>query len=167
MLSDRLRSSLRRRCPRGLARALRLLQNEFNLTRLHRSGKKRACAYNGLAGLRLNIGCGTVRKNDYINIDLLEDADLSLDMREEIPLPSDSCKAIYSEHFLEHLDYPGDVTRFLAECYRLLEPGGLMSVGVPDTRWPLEEYAGLGNGEYFERAGKTWHPHGVRRPWNT
>ena len=65
---------------------------------------------------------------------------------------------IYSEHFLEHLDYPGDANRFLAECYRLLEPSGLIGAGVPDTKWPLEEYEGLGNGEYFARVGKTGHP---------
>jgi predicted SAM-dependent methyltransferase len=164
MFSDRLRSSLRRRCPRGLARALHLLENEFKLTRLHRSGRKRAYAYYGVTGLKLNIGCGPIHKDDYINIDLLEDADLSLDMRKEIPLASGSCTAIYSEHFLEHLDYPDDAKRFLAECYRLLEPSGLISIGVPDTRWPLEEYAGLGNGEYFESAEKTWHPSWCKTP---
>ena len=34
-----------------------------------------------------------------------------------------------------------------------------MSVGVPDTEWPLMEYAGVGEDGYFEYAGK-WHP-----PW--
>ena len=52
-------------------------------------------------------------------------------------------------------DYPDHAKRFLAECYRLLEPGGLISVRLPDTRWSLEEYTGLGNGKYFETAGKT------------
>lgn len=112
------------------------------------------------------MGCGLIRNNDYINIDGLEDVDLSLDMREEIPLPSGSCKTIYSEHFFEHLEYRSMPRGFLAECYRLLEPGGLISVGFPDTRWPLEEYAGLGNGEYLRDAG-LGTPDGVRRPWNT
>jgi predicted SAM-dependent methyltransferase len=66
--------------------------------------------------------------------------------------------------FFEHLDYPDDAKRFLAECYRLLEPSGLVSVAVPDTRWPLEEYARLGNGEYFESARKTWHPYWCKTP---
>ena len=107
---------------------------------------REAGAYRGLPGLKLNIGCGPNRKNDSINIDLLKDADLCLDMREEIPLASGSCTLIYSEHFLEHLDYPDDAKIFLAECYRLLEPSGLVSVGFPDIRWPLEDYAGLGKG---------------------
>jgi hypothetical protein len=43
-------------------------------------------------------------------------------------------------------------------------PVGLVSVGVRYTRWPLEEYVGLGNGEYFERAGKTSHPSWCKTP---
>jgi predicted SAM-dependent methyltransferase len=105
-------------------------------------GKKKAGMYHDRIGLRLNVGCGPNRKGDWLNIDLYGNPDLRLDMREEIPLPNGCCTLIYSEHFLEHLDYPEDAIRFLSECYRLLEPGGVFSVGVPDTQWPLQEYVG-------------------------
>ena len=75
---------------------------------------------------------------------------------------------IYSEHFLEHLNYPEDAKRFLSESFRVLEPGGTLSVGVPDTRWPLLDYAnveddryiqavGGQHGRYFETHAKRWH----------
>jgi predicted SAM-dependent methyltransferase len=108
--------------------------------------------------LKLNIGCGFNQKEGWVNIDLLPNAALSFDLREPIPLPSCSSSFIYSEHFLEHLDYPEDAKSFLAECYRLLEPGGRFSVGVPDTGLALREYAGLGDGRYFELAKSIWHP---------
>jgi predicted SAM-dependent methyltransferase len=31
----------------------------------------------------------------------------------------------------------------------MLEPGGIFRVGVPDTCWPLLEYAGLGDGRWL------------------
>jgi predicted SAM-dependent methyltransferase len=72
---------------------------------------------------------------------------------------------IYSEHFVEHLDYPDDAKRFLLECFRLLEPNGLFRVGVPDTRWPLLDYAGVGDGRWLE-ANETerWHPEWCKTP---
>ena len=100
-----------------------------------------------------------------MNIDLSSNADLSLDMRERIPLPDGSAVIIYSEHFLEHLDYPGDAKRFLRECLRLLEPHGVLRVGVPDTRWPLLDYAGVGDGGWL-RANETerWHAEWCKTP---
>jgi len=147
-------SSLRKSLPVGLYKAIRLLGKEIMLYRLHRAGVKRAKAYAGKSSLKFNIGCGANRKEGWVNIDLSPGAELSLDMRERIPLPDGSATIIYSEHFFHYLDYPDDVNHFLLECYRLLEPDGIFRVGVPDTRWPLLEYAGLGDGRWL-RACKT------------
>jgi SAM-dependent methyltransferase len=92
--------------------------------------------------MKLNIGCGPNRKKGWDNIDLLPDVDLSLDMREAMPFSENSATIIYSEHFFEHLDYPEPAKRFLKECHRILRPGGIFSVGVPDTEWPLLAYVG-------------------------
>lgn len=143
--------------PHGLWRAVRLLKHEIDAVRLHRRGVKKAKAYSGHTGLKLNIGCGFNHKPGWVNIDLAPNVDLCLDLREKIPLPTHSCTIIYSEHFLEHLEY-SDARRFIVDCHRLLAPGGCFSVGVPDTLWPLREYAGLGDGEWFQFAKDLWHP---------
>ena len=66
---------------------------------------------------------------------------------------------IYSEHFFEHLDYPSVTMHFLSESFRILEPGGIFSVGVPDTRWPLRDYVGNGDLGYVEAMeARRWHP---------
>jgi predicted SAM-dependent methyltransferase len=151
-------TSLERFVPAGVYKAIRLLGKEILSYQLHRAGVRRARAYADKKNLRLNIGCGPNHKEGWVNIDLSPEADLSLDMRERIPLSNDSAVIIYSEHFFEHLDYPGDATRFLRDCLRVLEPRGLFRVGVPDTRSPLLDYAGVGDGRWL-RANETeqWH----------
>ena len=99
--------------------------------------------------LKLHVGCGKKKKEGWINIDLSRVADITLDMRKSLPLSDFCCSFIYSEHFLEHLKYPGDVLFFLGECFRVLEPGGIFSAGVPDTEWPLLDYAAKKMDGYF------------------
>jgi predicted SAM-dependent methyltransferase len=108
--------------------------------------------------LKLHIGCGRKIKVGWINIDFSAQADISLYMRESLPFQDNSCSVIYPEHFLEHLEYPRKVIPFLMECFRVLKPKGIFSVGVPDTEWPIKEYLGLGNKNYFEIAEKCLHP---------
>jgi predicted SAM-dependent methyltransferase len=143
----------------GLWRALHDLSRELNGLRRHRRGIRDARKYTNAKALKLNIGCGNNFKSGWINIDYSANADLQLDMREPIPLPNGSAQMIYSEHFLEHLDYPEAAKRFLTESFRVLEPGGTFSVGVPDTLWPLLDYANVGDGRYFKTAeAERWHP---------
>jgi predicted SAM-dependent methyltransferase len=73
---------------------------------------------------------------------------LQLDLRETLPFPDNSAALVYSEHFLEHLVYPQEVNRILSESLRILEPGGVFSIGVPDTAWPLQSYVN-GLVDYF------------------
>ncbi|WP_182025733.1 class I SAM-dependent methyltransferase [Vibrio rotiferianus] len=114
--------------------------------------------YRDRVQLKLNIGCGKKPKVGWVNIDLKPSADLMLDAREPLPFSDNSCRIIYSEHFLEHLEYPQQAYSFLKECYRVLEPGGELSVAVPDTEWPIAEYLGTRNDGYFNIAKKEWHP---------
>lgn len=94
----------------------------------------------GRAAHRLNIGCGEKLRPGWLNIDLDPRADLRLDIRRPLPFPERSCAEIYSEHVLEHLAYPGGVEEVLRDWWRVLAPGGTLSVGVPDTEYPLASY---------------------------
>lgn len=154
-----LKHWLRGRLPVGLRRALREVRDEVAISRRHRKAVGLARKYASAKSIKLNIGCGPNIKPGWVNIDMMGNVDLQLDMRENIPLPDESAQIIYSEHFFEHLGYPTDVLHFLEECRRILEPGGVFSVGVPDTEWPLRDYGGDGHGGYFEAAHvQRWHP---------
>jgi len=142
----------------GLLSAIRNVGREIIILRKHHKGLHQASKIVGQNHLRLHLGCGPKVKHGWINIDLSSQADITLDMREPLPFLENSCAIIYSEHFLEHLDYPMQTHLFLKECYRVLEPGGVFSVGVPDTEWPIAEYAGLSTEGYFHIAKERWHP---------
>jgi SAM-dependent methyltransferase len=61
------------------------------------------------------------------------------DVTKGLPFEPDCFEAIYSSHLLEHL-YLADAQRLLAECFRVLAPGGVLRVIVPDLRGPVREY---------------------------
>ncbi len=152
-------NAIKRRLGRGGLKALKLLRAELRISRRHRKSAKRAAAYRIATDLKLNIGCGDNLKSGWVNIDLLSPrADLALDMREPLPFADNSVAIVYSEHFFEHLDYPGDAQRFLKECHRVFKAGGIFSVAVPDTQWPLEAYVGPDDKGYFRLAKAEWHP---------
>jgi predicted SAM-dependent methyltransferase len=98
-----------------------------------------------------NLGCGARYHPRWINLDIdpqgaeVQHADLS----KGIPLPSESCKVVYNAAVLEHLR-PPDVVALLAECKRVLMPGGILRIGVPDleriVRLYLESLSGARQG---------------------
>lgn len=89
---------------------------------------------------KIQIGGGTHYLAGFINIDILPPADIIFDVREGIPLPSESAEFLFSEHFLEHIDYPISVKKIIKETYRVLRKNGKIVVGVPDSRRVIEAY---------------------------
>lgn len=84
--------------------------------------------------VRLNCGCGEWPITGFTNIDA--EASPHVDLVASvppIPYADNSVDEVWACHFLEHLDRP-TAARFLRECYRVLRPGGLVGIVVPDTR---------------------------------
>lgn len=125
----------------GIRSALRELQHELSIQRYHKASVRKAHRFQGRFDLKLHLGCGSRYKAGWINIDLQRDADLQLDVREDLPFEAGTVSIIYSEHFLEHLEYPTEVVHLLRESLRVLEPAGIFSVGVPDAEEVLVQYA--------------------------
>jgi predicted SAM-dependent methyltransferase len=92
--------------------------------------------------LLVNIGCGPFGQDGWVNIDCSPAPGVTCvrDCRTSLPLPAGSAKGIFTEHFLEHLDYYEQVPLFLEECWRVLEPGGTIRVIVPDGGKYLDAY---------------------------
>ena len=61
------------------------------------------------------------------------------DIVKGIPLPNESCEAIYASHVLEHLSLR-DFRVALANTYRLLTNGGLFRLVVPDLEILARRY---------------------------
>ena len=105
---------------------------------------------------KLQIGCGDKSLNGWINADIKK-GDLLLDARKRFPFKNASIDLLFHEHFLEHLDYPDEASIFIAECYRVLTPEGVMRIAVPDAEYAIRAYIN-GDTTYFERCRRLWHP---------
>lgn len=91
----------------------------------------------------VNIGSSTAGMPEWINIDGYPSSgvDIVADVRHRIPLANGCARRIFTEHLVEHLDYDHDVPGFFLECLRLLEPGGVLRVVVPDGEMYVRAYA--------------------------
>jgi predicted SAM-dependent methyltransferase len=92
--------------------------------------------------LRLHFGCGEIHLEEWLNIDVVGAgaADFLWDLRYRLPFPDGSVSAIFHEHLLEHLTYWQGIPLF-RECRRLLKPGGVLRLGVPDFGRYARDYA--------------------------
>lgn len=81
----------------------------------------------------LNLGCGAHFSPEWVNVDLTSDDPrvVQHDLRKPLPFDAGSFSVVYHSHVLEHLSRSAGVT-FLGECFRVLKPGGLLRVAVPD-----------------------------------
>jgi SAM-dependent methyltransferase len=61
------------------------------------------------------------------------------DATKRIPEPDASVEVVYSSHMLEHFD-PQGATQFLGECRRVLKPGGVIRLALPDIEKHTKEY---------------------------
>lgn len=61
------------------------------------------------------------------------------DLTEKIPLADDSVDIVFSSHFLEHLTKTKG-EQFLNDIYRIMKPGGLMRILVPDLDIAIQKF---------------------------
>ena len=77
---------------------------------------------------RLNLGCGSDRRDGYINSDILG-GDVQVDLTKfPWPWPDNFADEIWMRHVLEHLP---DTEATLGEIRRILKPGGRFVGQVP------------------------------------
>jgi predicted SAM-dependent methyltransferase len=121
-------------------------------------------------GLRINVGCGRTPTKGWRNFDNSAHVRLSkigflrnllekrwfdrfqrfipVDRADEIeiadaagrlPVEDGSADVLYTSHMVEHLD-SAEVELFLREAMRVLRPGGIIRVGVPDLEGQIARY---------------------------
>lgn len=127
--------------PHGLARTLRATAKEITLARDHQASRKAwPNGHIDETPTHVQIGGGAHRIDSFFNIDAVPPADLLWDVREGIPLHDATVQVLFSEHFLEHIDYPHSAKHYAREAHRVLAPGGQVITGVPDAAHVLNQY---------------------------
>lgn len=121
-----------------------------------------------------HLGCGPIIADGFLNIDgdfastgqqwkeevLYAVADrptahfLLYDLRKGIPAVDGALDVVYHSHLLEHLSDDEGIA-FLADCHRVLAPGGVMRVAVPDLGLWCANYV-AGEDAFFDWYRRTY-----------
>lgn len=113
----------------------------------------------GLAGrrdLKLHLGAGPTRLDGWVNIDVFP-AEVAMNMSWPMPFDDETVAFVYAGHSFEHLYYAGEALALLREVRRVLAPGGVFRIIVPDMGLFLRKYA-AGDRGFFEH----WQRNGVK-----
>lgn len=96
--------------------------------------RNQRCAY-------LHLGCETRIHEDFVNLDYWAwpGVDLCWDITRGLPFPDRRFAGIFTEHCLEHVSYT-EAAHVLGECRRILKPGGVVRLIVPDAELYLRAY---------------------------
>lgn len=126
--------------------------------------------------LRLHLGSAWQPKEGWFNVDLAgHPVDLAWNLAHGLPFPDGSAGAIFHEHLLEHLTLEA-AAKLIEESHRVLSPGGIMRIAVPDAGRYLNSYANGGQGLIAEyrpsrptnllAVQEIFYRHGHRSAWD-
>jgi hypothetical protein len=94
------------------------------------------------SGLRLNLGCGHIPLDGYVNVDMR--AVPGVDIVAEagnIPVEPGTVQEVHSAHMLEHFPQEELRRRLLPYWFSLLVPGGIFKAIVPDGEAMLAHFS--------------------------
>jgi len=104
------------------------------------------------SNISLNLGSGGKGLPGWINIELMRapDTTLCLDIRKPLPFADASVGRIMAEHVVEHLDYRQDIPRVFKDWHRILQPGGVVRISVPDGKRFVQAYLSGDNAAWLK-----------------
>ena len=90
---------------------------------------------------RLHWGCGPITPYGWVNSDIAAGPGVEVvaDIRDGLPFPADEFDYIVSIHVLPEIPYR-DLDQTLTELRRVLKPGGVLRLGLPDADRAIRAY---------------------------
>jgi len=81
----------------------------------------------------VNLGCGSRFHPDWVNADIVpcDPSVMRCDLSQRLPFPDGDFDVVYHSNVLEHIRRDA-APAFMRECFRVLKPGGILRVAVPD-----------------------------------
>lgn len=89
----------------------------------------------------LNLGCGYRFHPTWTNVDFTATGPgvIAHNLIQGTHFANESFKVIYHSHILEHFS-KSQAQSFIQECYRVLEPQGILRISVPDMEQIIRNY---------------------------
>lgn len=89
---------------------------------------------------KIDVGCGAHCPGDFIPIDAKTGGQAyPLCYSDGVRVADESVEVLHASHVLEHFSHR-DSLAVLTEWVRVLAPGGLLQIAVPNFRWIAEKY---------------------------
>ena len=94
---------------------------------------------------KVHVGCGKIYIPGFVHVDIqpAPHIDIVAEVDKLDVIPSDLMELVYACHVLEHFDRWHYVNA-LKEWFRILKPGGILRVSVPDFQACVEIYSSVG-----------------------
>ena len=102
----------------------------------------------------LNIACGSnyIKQPDWVNLDYKRaDGVKKYNLLKKLPFQDSSFDAVYCSHFVEHIPLR-KIDSFLQECMRVIKPGGVLRIVMPDYFFLCKEFIKNFENQDFEKA---------------
>lgn len=130
--------------PFGLLQEIRHELHLFGLRLRQRfwpAQRQKAKRLRELTGVKLHFGCGSRILPEWVNLDAYacDGISMELDLQGKLPLSDGSVQWIFTEHVLEHIDR-NRVGAIFSEFHRVLAPGGVVRILVPDLQFYCRAY---------------------------
>lgn len=111
---------------------------------------------------RINIGCGKFPRAGWINLDnkVRPGVDCVADLRGDLPFPEASVDYAVAIHVLPHIRLDA-LPAALGRIRRILKPGGVLRLALPDLEKAIEAYR-RGDLGYFGIPDAQWKSLGAK-----
>jgi len=104
--------------------------------------------------MKLNLGCGMDRLEGFVGVDIVPGPAVGMvSTVDSLPIEAGLVEEILSEHLLEHLTFD-EAKRALVEWFRVLCPGGKITIECPDILGLCKQFVEANEYErYWSNAG--------------
>lgn len=145
-----------------IAPLVRLVRGVRRVRQLAERRRERERYFEEQSVTKLQIGTSINVLDGWFNVDIipLYEGAFFMDATKPFPFDDASFDYIFSEHMIEHIEYH-QAQFMLAECHRILKPGGRIRIATPDLEVLANLYVARKSPEqnaYIDEFFRIWFP---------
>lgn len=139
MMSGKFKEAIKRIIPSAIIYCIKSIRH---LIKLGASKQQIKHLLKERKNIYLEIGAGSKKGgNGWVTLDISPGCDIYWDLSKGLPFPDNSIQKLYSCHVFEHFSFD-DAEKLFDECLRVMIPGGIFSICVPNAKLFIDAYYG-------------------------